>query len=155
MSLFKQLAFVKQNQTFNFVDLELETIREKIVKHCAGVPLAIRAIGSLLCFKRIKSEWSRVLENITQHGHGTGIESILRLSYDHLPSHLEQCFTYCSLFPNDYEIRKHVLIKLWMAQGFIQSLNRGQSLEDVGHDYFMDLLRDLSFKRQKKMIWAI
>ncbi|WRX11966.1 Palmitoyltransferase [Theobroma cacao] len=40
----------------------------------------------------------------------------------------------------DCRISKHALIKLWMAQGFIQSPDKGQSLEDVGHDYFMDLL---------------
>ncbi|XVF83090.1 hypothetical protein PTKIN_Ptkin16aG0104700 [Pterospermum kingtungense] len=138
LSLFKNIAFEKQIQTSNCPDLELETIGEKIVERCAGVPLAIKAIGRTLCFKRTKLEWSRVLENITQHG--TGIEPILRLSYDHLPSHLKQCFAYCSLFPKDYEINKHALINLWMAQGFLQSSVRGQSLEDVGHDYFMDLL---------------
>ncbi|XVF83089.1 hypothetical protein PTKIN_Ptkin16aG0104600 [Pterospermum kingtungense] len=138
LSLFKNIAFEKQIQTSNCPDLELETIGEKIVERCAGVPLAIKAIGRTLCFKRTKLEWSCVLENITQHG--TGIEPILRLSYDHLPSHLKQCFAYCSLFPKDYEINKHALINLWMAQGFLQSSVRGQSLEDVGHDYFMDLL---------------
>ncbi|XP_021296242.1 putative disease resistance protein RGA4 [Herrania umbratica] len=148
LSLFKQMTFEKQIQTSNFLDLELETIGEKIVKYCAGVPLAIRSIGSVLCLEITKSKWSRVLEHITQKG--TGIEPILRLSYDHLPSHLKQCFAYCSLFPKDYRISKHALIKLWMAQGFIQSQDRGQSLEDVGHDYFMDLLWRSFFQEAEK-----
>ncbi|XWS75189.1 hypothetical protein CRYUN_Cryun01aG0063900 [Craigia yunnanensis] len=117
LSFFKQIAYEKQIQTSDNPYLELETIREKIVKHYTRVSLAIKAIERALCFKRTKSEWSYVLENITQHR--TGIEPILRLSYDHLPSHLKQCFAYCSLFPNDYMINKHALINLWMAQGFI------------------------------------
>ncbi|OMO65640.1 hypothetical protein CCACVL1_21465 [Corchorus capsularis] len=50
----------------------------------------------------------------------------------------------------DYEISKHDLINLWMAQGFIQPPNRGQSLEDVGHDYFMALLWRSFFQEPKE-----
>ncbi|WRX11967.1 Leucine-rich repeat - like 10, partial [Theobroma cacao] len=142
LSLFKQITFEKQIQTSNFLDLELETIGEKIVKYCA------RVHWKLFCLERTKSKWSRVLENITQQG--TGIEPILRLSYDHLPSHLKQCFAYYFLFPKDYRISKHALINLWMAQGFIQSPDRGQSLENVGYDYFMDLLWRSFFQEAEK-----
>ena len=53
---------------------------------------------------------------------------------------MKQCFSYCSLFPKDYQIEKEMLIKLWMAQGFIKLSGQNQCLEDVGHEYFMELL---------------
>ncbi|KAF3437406.1 hypothetical protein FNV43_RR20159 [Rhamnella rubrinervis] len=43
------------------------------------------------------------------------------------------------LFPKDHHIHVQMLIKLWMAQGFIKPLDQNQCLEDVGYEYFMDL----------------
>ena len=120
---------------------KLEAIGREIVDMCQGVPLAIRSIGSMLYFKETEFEWSSVknnlLANVTQ---GNNIFSILKLSYDNLPTHLKSCFTYCSLFPKDYEMDKETIIQLWMAQGFIPSSNGNQQLEDVGDEYFNDLL---------------
>ena len=65
---------------------------------------------------------------------------ILKLSYDHLPSHLKSCFAFCSLFPKDYEIEKEMVVQLWIAQGFIQLSNTKQQLEEVANEYFKDLL---------------
>jgi hypothetical protein len=62
------------------------------------------------------------------------------LSYNHLPSHLKQCFVFCSLFPKDYGIEVEVLIHLWAAQGFLHSSYGNRHLEDIGREYFMDLL---------------
>ena len=64
----------------------------------------------------------------------------LKLSYDHLPLHLKCCFAYCSLFLKNYLIDKVTLIKLWIAQGFIQSPDENLPLVDVANEYFMELL---------------
>ena len=61
---------------------------------------------------------------------------MLKLSYDKFPIHLKQCFTYSALFPQDYEIEKQLLVQLWIAQGYIQSSNRNEQLEDMGDQYF-------------------
>ncbi|KAL4600404.1 hypothetical protein ACB092_11G197300, partial [Castanea dentata] len=68
------------------------------------------------------------------------VEKCGGLSYDHLPSHLKQCFAYCKLFPKDSTIDVKTLIHLWAAQGFIKLSNSKQRIEDVGKDYFMVLL---------------
>lgn len=67
------------------------------------------------------------------------MQSILKISYNHLPSNLKQCFVYCALFPKDCEIQKDEVIKQWMAQGFIQP-HGTKTIEEVGDDYFMELL---------------
>nr|XP_023917633.1 putative disease resistance protein RGA3 [Quercus suber] len=43
-------------------------------------------------------------------------------------------------FSKDYEIEEEILVKLWMAQGFIEPLGQNQCLEDVGNEYFRELL---------------
>ncbi|KAL3749233.1 hypothetical protein ACJRO7_010346 [Eucalyptus globulus] len=133
-------------------DSEMLAIATEIVRKCSGVPLVIRTIGGLLLFKESKHEWSQFKDNelpdvFQRKDH---IKSVLKLSYDHLPSHLKQCFAFCSLFPKDYEMKKQTLIGLWMAEGFIQPSNGGQHLEDIAHGYFMDLLWSNFFQDLKK-----
>ncbi|XP_012065611.2 putative disease resistance protein RGA4 [Jatropha curcas] len=117
-------------------------IGKEIVEKCVGVPLAIKTIGSVLCFKNPETEWLPFMKNelskIVQNE--TDILPTLKLSYDHLPSNLKHCFAYCRLFPKDYRICVETLIHLWIAQGFVESSNSSQSLEDIGLEYFMDLL---------------
>jgi hypothetical protein len=78
------------------------------------------------------------LYKITQQDND--IFQILKLSYDHLPSQLKQCLVFCSLFPKDFKIEVELLIQLWIAQGFIHSSDRNRRLEDIGQEYFIDLL---------------
>ncbi|KAK4285493.1 hypothetical protein QN277_002184 [Acacia crassicarpa] len=137
---------------------ELVDIGKDIVRKCAGVPLAIRTIGSLLFTKGLEvSEWFYIrdqelanIEELANIGSDDNknkkILSILKLSYDHLPSHLKNCFAFCSLFPKDYEIERKVLIQMWIAEGFIQPLGTNRVLEDVGKEYFMQLLSRCLFQ---------
>uniref|UniRef100_A0A2N9ENQ5 NB-ARC domain-containing protein n=1 Tax=Fagus sylvatica TaxID=28930 RepID=A0A2N9ENQ5_FAGSY len=135
--LFKQIVFRKGQETNN---PKLEEIGREILGKCQGVPLAIKSIGSVLCLEKTEAKWSYVKDNILVNvlQSGEDILPILKLSYDHLPSHLKSCFAYCSLFPKDYVIDKETVIQLWIAQGFIQSSN--QQLEQVADEYFKDLL---------------
>ncbi|XP_050283938.1 putative disease resistance protein RGA4 isoform X2 [Quercus robur] len=138
-SLFKQVAFSKGQVANNPT---LVTIGREIVKICQGVPLAIMSIGhALYCKGETESKWLLVKDNLLANViEGNEIFPILKLSYDNLPSHLKSCFAYCSLFPRDYEMDKETVIQLWIAQGFVQSSNKNQQLEDVGDEYFKDLL---------------
>ncbi|XP_056162327.1 putative disease resistance protein RGA4 isoform X1 [Syzygium oleosum] len=132
-------------------DPDMRAIGKDIVRKCSGVPLVVRTVGSLLS-KKSKHEWLKFKENelpdVSQRE--DNIKLVLKRSYDHLPSHLKQCFMFCSLFPKDYEIKKRTLVNLWMAGGFIQPSNRSQHLEDIAHGYFMDLLWSNFFQDFKK-----
>ncbi|XP_039162434.1 putative disease resistance protein RGA4 isoform X2 [Eucalyptus grandis] len=149
LDLLMQMAVPKEG---GIQDPSMLAIGEEIVRKCSGVPLVIRTIGGLLFHKETKDEWLRFkdveLPKVSQRK--DDIISILKLSYDNLPSHLKQCFAICSLFPKDYEIKKHTLVSLWMAEGFIQPSNSSKHLEDIAHEYFKDLLWSNFFQDFKK-----
>ncbi|XP_039019934.1 putative disease resistance protein RGA1 [Hibiscus syriacus] len=119
-SLFKRRAF---GMGTNEGNPNLETIGSKIEQRCGGVPLAIKATGSILCFKSLESEWLHVRDSEIWdlEDEASRILAVLRLSYEHLPSYMRQCFSFCSIFPKDYVMNKDELIGLWMAPGFIPS----------------------------------
>ena len=57
------------------------------------------------------------------------------LSYHDLPPYLKPCFTYCSVFPKDYQFQKERLVLLWMAEGFLQQPKSKKRMEEVGDQY--------------------
>ncbi|KAK4426855.1 putative disease resistance protein RGA1 [Sesamum alatum] len=121
-SLFRQRAFMIGDREESFV-----AIGKVIVKKCGGVPLAIKALGSLMQFKSHESEWLEIKESEIWElsDDENGILHALRLSYENLAPQMRQCFAYCCLFPKNYVMDENQLIQLWMANGFVSS--RGQS----------------------------
>ncbi|KAL4600934.1 hypothetical protein ACB092_11G235700 [Castanea dentata] len=119
---------------------ELEEYGQKIVNRCKGVPLAAKVLGDLLR-QRNPNKWEHVLNSkIFDIPRGEGrIFSVLKLSYDYLPSHLKRCFAYCSLFSKDDEFEERDLVLLWMAEGLVQEIKGEKPMEDLGGDYFRDL----------------
>ncbi|KAK9214433.1 hypothetical protein WN944_006425 [Citrus x changshan-huyou] len=142
--LFKQIAFLRRS----FEDCEkLEPIGRKIADKCKGLPLAAKVIGNLLRSKSTVSEWQRILDSEMWKVEeiGKGLLPPLLLSYNDLPSNsmVKRCFSYCSVFPKDYNIRKEELITLWMAQGYLNS-EEDEEMEMIGEEYF-NILATRSF----------
>ncbi|KAB1227591.1 putative disease resistance protein RGA4 [Morella rubra] len=132
-----QMAFEKGEEPENS---RIVAIGKEILEKCVGVPLAIRIIGRLLNLRNSETEWLSFKTNELLRIKQNDILPTLKLSYDKLPPHLKHCFAYCSLFPKDSLIPKSILVKLWTAQGFIHLSDQDQCFEDVGNEYFMDLL---------------
>ena len=65
---------------------------------------------------------------------------ILALSYNNLPSHLKPCFLYCGVFPEDSKIKASKLIRLWIAEGFVQKRGK-ETLEEIAEDYLSELIQ--------------
>ncbi|WVZ16954.1 hypothetical protein V8G54_009936 [Vigna mungo] len=128
---------------------ELKEIGMKIVEKWQGLPLALDTIGCLLQLKSSVSEWEGVLtsEIWDLPIEDSKIVPSLLLSYYHLPSHLKRCFAYCALFPKDHRFDKESLILLWMAQNFVHCSQQSKPPEEVGENYFNDLVSRSFFKQ--------
>ncbi|KAL6012222.1 hypothetical protein ACLOJK_002700 [Asimina triloba] len=123
---------------------ELEPLAQSILKKCQGLPLAIVSMGSLLSLReKTVPEWDRVLNNLSrQLSHNSELEPIkhiLLLSFYDLPYNLKHCFLYCCIFPEDYLIYRKRLIRLWVAEGFVED-EGGITMEEVAEDYLKELV---------------
>ncbi|KAL8160818.1 hypothetical protein V2J09_012307 [Rumex salicifolius] len=139
--LFKRLAFVPGYDK----DPRRESLGRKILKRCRCVPLSIWSIGSLLSEKNTIAEWEAIEKEglpTLPKDYNDETMSVLKLSYDHLPSHLKHCFAYCSLFPKNYWFGKQELMYLWIAHGYIVS--------DKKESDFMHLLRRGVFQESRE-----
>ncbi|TYH47266.1 hypothetical protein ES332_D11G399200v1 [Gossypium tomentosum] len=124
-SLFKEIALEQRSINPTFVKIGKQILER----------------SGVLSFKETEKEWRSFKDNeFTRIAQNEGkILATLKLSYDHLPSHLKHCFAYCRLYPKDHEIHVQTLVQFWIAQGFVKQLNPSQSLEEIGFVYFKDL----------------
>ncbi|XVF75266.1 hypothetical protein PTKIN_Ptkin13bG0173800 [Pterospermum kingtungense] len=139
------------NQTESRVcSKEFEMLGKEMLKKCGGLPLAIFVLGGLLATKKSWSEWEMVHRNIKahlnksqQHYHYGGVNGILALSYNNLPFYLKPCFLYLGHYPEDWEISKKELVRLWIAEGFVSVSFEGGGevlMEDVAEQYLEELI---------------
>jgi hypothetical protein len=123
---------------------EFTETKDKILKKCGGLPLAIFAVAGLLARDpRSNSQWTKVqgslgseLEtNLTPEG----VTQILNLCYDDLPADQKNCLLYLSIFPKGYIIYRKRLIRRWIAEGFVVE-KHGKTVEEVAAEYFNELI---------------
>ncbi|CAK9153028.1 unnamed protein product [Ilex paraguariensis] len=123
----------------------LEKISREILGKCGGLPLAIVVLSGVLALKdKSKTvEWVMVQRNLggelEDNDKLERINKIFSLSYFYLPDYLKICFLYLSIFPEDHEIEKGQVIRLWAAERFAQEKER-KLAEEVAEGYFNELL---------------
>ncbi|KAI0514059.1 hypothetical protein KFK09_010093 [Dendrobium nobile] len=125
----------------------LRSFAGEIVKKLSGSPLAAKVTGGALNSSLDERHWTKVLNSdfVSPNLGQDYIFPILRLSYMFLPKHLQNCFAFCSIFPQDYEFNKDDLVTMWIALGFIQHRDDQEwTMEDIGGMYF-DILTKKSF----------
>ncbi|KAG2250532.1 hypothetical protein Bca52824_080668 [Brassica carinata] len=128
-------------------DPEILTLAEKISKKCHGLPLALNVIGKAMSCKEDVHEWRHandVLKSSSREfpGMEENILSVLKFSYDGLEDEkVKSCFLYCSLFPEDYEIKKEELIEYWINEGFINGKRDEDGSNNKGHVIIGSLVR--------------
>ncbi|XP_048231805.1 putative disease resistance RPP13-like protein 1 isoform X2 [Ricinus communis] len=135
---------------------DLEEIGAEIAKKCQGLPLAAKTLGGLLRGKPNLTAWIEVLESkIWDLPEDNGILPALRLSYHQLPSHLKRCFAHCAIFPKDYKFHWHDLVLLWMAEGLLPQSKTKKKMEDIGLEYFNELLSRSLFEEHSRGLFGM
>ncbi|CAL4990556.1 unnamed protein product [Urochloa decumbens] len=135
--LWKSMDISDEKEVHNLRDKGME-----IVRKCGGLPLAIRTMASVLAAKETtESEWQKILSNDawSMSKLPTELRGALYLSYDQLPQNLKQCFLYCALYPEDWTMCRDDLIRLWVAEGFIEK-QKNQLLDDTAEEYYYELI---------------
>ncbi|KAM0896119.1 hypothetical protein ACQ4PT_023383 [Festuca glaucescens] len=135
--LWKSMNLNEEKDVEKLQDMGLD-----IVRKCGGLPLAIKVTASVLATKeKTENEWRKFIDRSAWSVGNLPIElrGALYLSYDDLPSHLKQCFLYLALYPEDHYIWRDDLIRLWVAEGFIEE-QQGQLLEDIAEEYCYELI---------------
>ncbi|XP_012454084.1 disease resistance protein RPP8 [Gossypium raimondii] len=140
-------AFPRSKMGSQCCSEEFVKLGKEMVKKCGGLPLAIVVLGCLLATKQSVAQWEMVHKNI--HGHLNelphqdrqygAVNRILVLSYNDLPYPLKPCFLYLSHYPEDWEIPKKELIRLWIAEGFIPKTEEFL-MEDLGENFLEELI---------------
>ncbi|WVZ61941.1 hypothetical protein U9M48_011746 [Paspalum notatum var. saurae] len=168
----------------SYGSLKKDKASYEIVKKCAGLPLAIVIVASLLAresnpavekLKDIKYSLPSILTTnhtfegmddissdnvagpegnqlarvskiekwkLTQDSLPTtleGLKQVLSFVYNNLPPHLLTCLLYLSMHPEGYLVRKHDLVRQWVAEGFVTAVG-WRSAEAVAANYFDELV---------------
>ncbi|KAL9344259.1 hypothetical protein Peur_061934 [Populus x canadensis] len=126
---------------------EVEEIAKSVASECAGLPLGIKTMAGTMRGVDDICEWRNALEELKQsrvwqEDVNEKVFQILRFSYIHLKElALQQCFLYCALFPEDFEIRREDLIAYLIDEGVIKGLKSREAEFNKGHSMLNKLER--------------
>ncbi|CAN6244284.1 unnamed protein product [Urochloa humidicola] len=139
LCLFKECAFGDENFGGH---RKLQRIGQQIVVKLKGYPLAAKTVGKLLRRKLDEEHWIRVLESSEwmHQQDDNDIMPALRISYKYLPVHLQQCFSFCAVFPKNHRYDGKKLVNIWIALGFVSTTDQIAQAEDTGSKYLADLI---------------
>ncbi|XP_039119029.1 probable disease resistance protein RF9 [Dioscorea cayenensis subsp. rotundata] len=140
MKLLLKKAFPYEDVEANFTN-ELLDIGLRLMHKCGGLPLALVVLGGLLSIKdKTPVVWRRVLETMDWAAEGRQCQEILALSYKDLPYNMKSCFLYLGAYPEDYDISGKMLIRQWIAEGFIPQEEK-KTMEDTGDAILEELIQ--------------
>ncbi|CAO2150129.1 unnamed protein product [Urochloa humidicola] len=135
--LLKTMNIDDKKSVYNLKDIGIE-----IVRKCGGLPLAIRAIASVLSTKETTEiEWRQILSNDawSMNKLPANLRGALYLSYDQLSQNLKQCFLYCALYPEDFAMYRDHLVRFRIAEGFIEK-QENELMECTAEEYYYELI---------------
>uniref|UniRef100_M1A730 Tospovirus resistance protein B n=2 Tax=Solanum tuberosum TaxID=4113 RepID=M1A730_SOLTU len=121
---------------------ELYDVSLAVAERCKGLPLVIVLVAGIIKRKKTDASWWHEVNNSLLSYLGESEEysfSTMQLSYDNLPDYLRPCLLYMGMFQEDARIPVSKLIRLWIAEGFVQNIESGR-LEEAAEGYLMDLI---------------
>ncbi|GLT96208.1 hypothetical protein SLE2022_138510 [Rubroshorea leprosula] len=95
---------------------DIEPLLKQLLQKCDGAPLAIVLVAKTMREKLDPRSWKWALSKLSKF---EGIVDRLKFSYECLEPQCRECFLFCALYPEDYEIPKEELIEYWIEEGFI------------------------------------
>ncbi|XBI50920.1 hypothetical protein VPH35_033522 [Triticum aestivum] len=145
------LAFVFGDEQYPRDKQFLLETGDKIMEKLKGSPLAAKTVGRLLSKDLSLGHWKKVLKSKgwEKQTDDNEIMPALKLSYDFLPFHLQQCFAYSGLFPEDYGFRSDELISLWIGLDILIPNGQNQIFEDIGLSNLNELVIHGFFREEE------
>ncbi|CAN6226707.1 unnamed protein product [Urochloa humidicola] len=133
----------------SFDDKKNIPIGRKIVKKLCRSPIAAITVAARLKGKSTSYWESTANDDVLNKTMGA-----LWWSYQQLDADIRQCFAYCSTFPRGYKLERDQLVRIWIAQGFVNTRSSGatEELEDVGERYFDELLTFSFMQVQRRIL---
>ncbi|KAJ1689351.1 hypothetical protein LUZ63_013506 [Rhynchospora breviuscula] len=128
-------------------DLLIKKYAVDVVNELGGLPLALITIGRAMRDKTDRYDWEEAimqlkqarLDDVEWSRANPSVFHMLKFSYDSLKNDtLRRCFLHCSLWPEDFSIRKDRLIELWMGLGLIDKPDI-QAAYTIGYTYVNNL----------------
>ncbi|TMW82338.1 hypothetical protein EJD97_006203, partial [Solanum chilense] len=124
---------------------ELQDVSQAVAEKCKGLPLVVVLVAGIIKKRKMEeSWWNEVKDSLFDHLDCESEEyslSTMQLSYYNLTDCLKPCFLYMGMFQEDAIIRVSELISLWIAEGFVQSIESGRLMEEAAEGYLMDLIQ--------------
>ncbi|KAF8711567.1 hypothetical protein HU200_029016 [Digitaria exilis] len=127
---------------------ELEHGSAALLAKCGGLPLALVSVSDYLkssseptgelCAKLCRNLGSFLKE---KHGHDnfSDLRKVLLENYDSLSGYALSCFLYLGIFPNNRPVKRKVLTRRWVAEGYARSESlHGE--EDIADEHFNKLM---------------
>lgn len=123
---------------------EFRDTKDKVLKKCGGLPLAIVAVAGLLARDpRTSTHWTKVQDSLSSelemNLNPEGVTQILNLCYNDLPADQKNCLLYLSIFRKGHIINRKRLVRRWIAEGFIIE-KHGKPVEEVAGESFNELI---------------
>lgn len=117
-------------------------VGQKIVEKCQGLPLVGVLIAGVISRKEEKEDsWLEILGNLKYFvfEDEEQMMKVMQMSYDHLPDNVKPCLLYFARSQNNKRTPESELIRLLMAEGFVDDIP-SKSLEEATDQTYLDAL---------------
>ncbi|PHU02068.1 hypothetical protein BC332_27319 [Capsicum chinense] len=120
--------------------LDLQEAGFEVARNCKGLPLVIVLNAGIIAQKEMRaSVWQEFAKDLSSLGLEEQSMKAVQSSYDYLGDHLKHCLLYIGYFPEDYSIPVSDLLKLWIAEEFVPTIDP-ENLEKSSKDFLCDLV---------------
>ncbi|KAH0634523.1 hypothetical protein KY284_037309 [Solanum tuberosum] len=113
---------------------ELQAVSQAAAEKCKGLPLVVILVAGIIKKKKMEESWWHEVKNSLLSYLGESEEyslSTMQLSYDNLTDCLKPCLLYMGMFLEDAIIPASKLIRLWIAEDFVQNIESERLMEEA------------------------